>query len=62
MYILYLRMQMGKSDMNPYISNWKPDGILIILQLEELINETVYPQVCRVSNMQTDPEFQINRA
>lgn len=52
---------MGKTDMNPYISNWKPDGILIILQLEELINEAVHSQVCRVSNMQTDPEFQINR-
>lgn len=35
---------MQKSDMNPYISEWEHDGVLIILQLEELINETVHPQ------------------
>lgn len=41
--MLYFKMQMQKSD-KPNISKGEYDGILIILQLEELINETVRPQ------------------
>lgn len=51
---------MQKADVKPYISKQEHDGVLIILQLEELINETVHPQNMQTIQHATDPEFQIN--